>query len=1248
MPNHSPHLILLVPITAFCRKATRSALQKIVVSISDTNFASGARTSSDCGQQTGHAGRFACLIACALLCCRPAYCQNTAIEVTPDKADSEGASQTGQRQAKEKAKPKSKPKVQRVYELMDRNGDGKLDMAEYVQGSVGRAAMNEQAEFQRFDEDHDGALSLDEFRRRGRKPGVSDLPGAETAMKKLDTDRDGRLTLPEYLADKHDFVAAKRMFFFCDVDEDELLTLDELKQRAAGVTLTQKTLFKMRDDNDDGKLTLKEFNLWRTVPDQVRAGESQFKRYDEDGDGILTFEEFPLTATAAAPSLEAAFKRRDSDNDSRVTPEELTNSMNEPQAVWARDTFAEFDTDNDGALDFAEFKARQEELERRYHARQGSSLPTPEGWAWWKQLLVAVGVLAALLILWQLFRRLRRSGNASGLPESPESRPGAGVEPVATRPPWGIGLLAVLAVALTSLLLCGTAAEEQPEATVSIPAPTLPEPTEFEAVGRSLEIHVPRARSIAFSHDGHRLAAAHGDRDADGVVRIWDMRQKRELASWLEPKGIYSVHISADGRLVASSSQSDNLVRIRDIESGTEILKIATDDKPARVRFSPDGTTLATASTGGELKLWNVKSGKELKSLASLAFNLQCVAFSRDGARIVAGGGPFLKTRNRPGLAGVWDSFRRSRFGWAGVWEIASGKLIAEMKAMPDSVLGIAISSDAKQVATAGHDGVARLWEVETSKLISTFVGHQSAVEWVDFSPDGKMLASGSYDDTARLWSVDSGQEVAKLLGHDGDVMTTRFSPDGKMLASAGGDGVVRLWDVATQQQVDLLHPRMSAGDVPQPVLALAHSPNQELVASAHEDKKTIKSWKSQRPRIPPLATLQAADEGVRCRFGVLSPDGRLMITAGDDKFLRVWNVQTGRLLRLDEYRGGTAICGDVSPDGKLLATGTYSDVVHLWDVAAGMRVGEIATGERISRMVDFSPDGSRLAVSSGSKTVSVWDVASRRKLWVSTEQSLEVMTVVFSPDGKTLATTTGDWKKREEPCEVKLWDADSGAQLALLPLRDHNILRAVFSPNGRLLVTSCSTDATLKIWDVESRRLDSTISTRGGVSCLACLPGGGWVVAGQYSQGMSLCDVDSGQVLAEYVDPAGPLSVQDVSCSPDGLLIAGVNTDGTITLWPTTGTPPGTVTVAGPSTAWPIGELLKGTQGRQQLDAHQSSVIWPWWRKLLAVVDVLVVLSIFWLSFRWLRARQSLLPQVALAQESTPGDASIDDFIIE
>jgi len=1344
-----------------------------------------------------------------------------------------------------------KPVRQQVFEHLDKNRDGKLAVDEFLDGSIGRAAGNKQEEFGQLDGDGDGFLSFDEYRKLPKPK----RPDPKTEMSKLDGDGDGKLTLEEYLSDKGAKVAGRRTFLRQDTNEDGLVTLDELKRWPNSSELSQAVRFKMRDDDQDGKLTVIEFNLWREDMGKLLAGEADFARHDDDGDGFLTPKEFQFTYVAGGPSPEALFEKLNSNGDSRLTLDEMTDSMSLRESGRVVDTFAEFDTNDDGALDLDEFKARQDELDDRRHARTA-----PPKWAWWRKLLVAVGCLitgGVALVLLVPWRRIWRPGRLRGVLTPIESLQRR------WRWRWGIALTAVGAVCLSLPLVWPTRSQDpetnttttttstpstpstqsppfpvSPPRTFSTPLTLAPlttfsplsfsEPTGFGPRGRSLEIFNSEIRSVAFSDNSRLLAVAEGGYLTAGAVRVWFLDKRKVWASWEEPTGVWSVHISPNGRLVASQNFGDEgRVKIRSVESRKDVLEIDVGKEWVKVRFSPDGKTLATASQGGELNLWNVDDGKEQKSLASLSFRLQCLAFSRDGKRIVAAGGTFEQPRESQSTTP--ESPVPEPFGWVGVWEIASGNQIAEIKDLPGLVLGVAISPDGKLVATADIDAVARLWEAETGKLVFPLSGHRAALQWVDFSRDGKMLASCAYDRAVKIWNVESGQEVATLSDHDGEVLSTRFSPDGKTLVTAGSEGLVRLWGTQTWRKNDVLHPEWTEGDAPEPVLAIAYAPHRELVASAHGDKtvrlrdpstgqmvrllegndshvssiafspdgrvlatadsdkhvklwdvdrgrelkrlvghtaeilsvafspdgkglasggsaktirlwdvasgdqraelqghsaavrsvvysadgkrlasgsddgavkiwdpatsqllatltehagsvqavafspdgkslatagedksirlwdvqsaevrstltghaemvrclafaphgktlasgglddrielwdpasgshratlhghhdtvtslafapdtsalvsgsrdKTIRYWKSRPPRFPSIATLKVTD-GAGLRFGSISPDGRLMIAAGLDKTISVWDMGTGRLLRSDGYQSGTPICGSLSADGALLATGTYGDTVHYWDVAAGKRVGRLATGERKSLSVDFSPDRARLAVSSEGGTVAVWNVKTRQNVWTSASQSRPVTVVVFSPDGKTLATTTFDRKRPGEPGQVKLWDALNGNELAVLSANALGHTPARFCPDGKLLATG-GVEPMLRIWEVKSRQLRSTIATRRPTSCLAFLPDGKWILTGHYGAAISLWDIDSGRLAAEYVDAAESLSAREVWCSPDGSLFVATGATGEVVLWPAQPDESTTVeTSAKRVLAWPTEELsLKDT----------------------------------------------------------------------
>ncbi len=580
------------------------------------------------------------------------------------------------------------------------------------------------------------------------------------------------------------------------------------------------------------------------------------------------------------------------------------------------------------------------------------------------------------------------------------------------------------------------------------------------------------------------------------------------------------------------------------------------------IACSPDGTTLASAHQDKTVRLRDTRTGEVRRILGGEDAEVSCVAFSPDGKTLAIG----------------------SCDNTVKLWQVAGDDEPTCLAGHTDWVLAVAFAPDGKTVASGGSDKTVRLWDIETAKEKAVLEGHDALVRCLAFSPDGKLLASGSPDKTVRLWDVSLKTETTALEGRRGGALA--FSPDGKTLASVGEDGAIILRDMKTGNErriasrhrgaiwclvfspqggtlasgnsdatIALWDPesaseRDSLRGHTEYVTTLAFTPDTSDLISGSTDG-TIKLWKSRQPPVPPIVTLPATDDRVCCRFAFFSPDGRVMVTAGDDKVIKVWDVQTGRLLRKDKYRGGTPICGELSPDGELLATGTFGDTVHLWDVAAGRRVGELTTGQNKLLGVDFSPDGERLAVASGGKTVSVWHVQSHQKLWVSAEQLLPVTSVTFSPDGKTLATATGSWKEREEPGEAKLWDAESGKELATVPGLPGDSA-GVFSSPYVIFLAPGGGDATLRIWDAESRQLNLTISTAGAIQRMTFLPDGESVLAAHYGGSVSHWDADSAELVADYEAPTERITVLELSYSPDGSLLATSSTEGAVRLWPT------------------------------------------------------------------------------------------------
>ncbi|MBI1924763.1 PD40 domain-containing protein, partial [Candidatus Poribacteria bacterium] len=144
--------------------------------------------------------------------------------------------------------------------------------------------------------------------------------------------------------------------------------------------------------------------------------------------------------------------------------------------------------------------------------------------------------------------------------------------------------------------------------------------------------------------------------------------------------------------------------------------------------------------------------------------------------------------------------------------EVATGKMVANLKEHAGAVNAVAFSPDGKMLCAGGGSpqqfGEIKIWEVETRTSIETLRAHRDAIYSIAFSPDGKKLAAASYDRLVSLWEIPAEKtgvwpkEPRMLKDHTDAVYSVAFSPDGKLMASASGDRTVKVWDVASGQRL--------------------------------------------------------------------------------------------------------------------------------------------------------------------------------------------------------------------------------------------------------------------------------------------------------------------------------------------------------------------------------------------------------------------------------------------------------------
>ena len=300
-----------------------------------------------------------------------------------------------------------------------------------------------------------------------------------------------------------------------------------------------------------------------------------------------------------------------------------------------------------------------------------------------------------------------------------------------------------------------------------------------------LQGRVVSVDAARFSPDEQLIATA----DFDSTVKIWDAANARPLrvckghASY-----VTSVAFSPDGRVLASGSY-DHTVRFWDVASGQALRTY--NGHSARVNtvaFSPDGAVLATGSDDTTIKLLDAASGRELRTLRGHSSAVNYVAFSPDGRTLASASGEL--GRDGANAANVVK-----------LWDVASGRLLRTLPGHFKEVTAVGFSPDGTLVASASDDLTVKIWDAASGREVRRFGGFIDRVTSVTFSPDGQTLAAGSHDNTVKFWNVASGGEVRTLTGKDDMISSLQFSRDGQKLLTGSWTSRTRIWDLASGRE---------------------------------------------------------------------------------------------------------------------------------------------------------------------------------------------------------------------------------------------------------------------------------------------------------------------------------------------------------------------------------------------------------------------------------------------------------------
>lgn len=297
-------------------------------------------------------------------------------------------------------------------------------------------------------------------------------------------------------------------------------------------------------------------------------------------------------------------------------------------------------------------------------------------------------------------------------------------------------------------------------------------------------------------------------------------------------------------------------------------------------------------------------------------------------------------------------------------------------------------------------------------------------------------------------YSDSSVSRLRTLMGHSLRVNSMVFSADGERFASASWKILVH--NPHNGEEVQML----MSGSARTYVYSVSFSPDKSLLVSASNDKM-VRIWDVKNGKA--LFSIKAHKQAVN--HAEFSPDGKTIVSASSDKTVKLWNVTDGKRIGAFPGHSDGVNWANFSPDGKMVATACQDKLIYIFNVASRTRLKQLAGHQHNVTVVKFSPDGSRIASTSWDKTIKIWDVATGTCITSLDGHKNGIEFLEWMPKGN--AVVSASYSRVENEGVVKLWDAQTGRLMDSVSGEFYGI---AFSPSANLLAVSRKNRA-IELW---------------------------------------------------------------------------------------------------------------------------------------------------------------------------------------
>ncbi len=482
--------------------------------------------------------------------------------------------------------------------------------------------------------------------------------------------------------------------------------------------------------------------------------------------------------------------------------------------------------------------------------------------------------------------------------------------------------------------------------------------------------------------------------------------------------------------------------------SHNEVLSLRDEKDPIRagieVLFFDQGKKIISASFDGKIRFWDWKKQKLIHRFPGKS-GIEGISLSPDEENLVSI---------------HYDKGVR-------VWNVKNKTLLKEWS-MPYHLKACAFSHDGKKIAIVGHWDIT-IWSFPQAQKIATLPFGSGYFHSCTFSKDDKILLTACTDWNIQMWDWQEKKIVRTLQGHQEQVYQAVYSHDGTRIASVSKDSTIKIWDshkgvlvktlegYTVSQNNRLIFQPSHRGDIFSCVFT---QDGKKLITGGVDN--TIRVWDINSARI--LKILRGHKENVN--YLALHPNQKNIASVSNDTFINIWNIEgKDNPFLIGKHNGAALFCA-FSPDGERVASCGDDLTIKIWNRSSGKLEKTLVGHFKSARGLAFSKDGKELISTGDDGSLRVWDLLKGQQ-----------KKVVFHPGDRFLQcryfaqdtqVVVGGYTNT-----IFFYDRKTLKKVDSLSL-GKNILKFELSPSGRLLVTG-ENSGKCKIWDLQSKKIIHT-----------------------------------------------------------------------------------------------------------------------------------------------------------------------------